>query len=94
LSRISLCHESSCDDPTGEPVEYLDVNWAEEERSRGCFVGHFPSGAWTRFGFALREPVGRIHWAGTETAERRNGYTDGAIRSGERAAARMHDRLG
>jgi monoamine oxidase len=30
--------------------------------------------------------VGRIHWAGTETSEVWNGYMDGAIRSGERAA--------
>jgi monoamine oxidase len=69
-----------------EPVEYFDINWAEEEWSRGGFVGHLPPGAWTRFGFTLRQPVGHIHWAGTETAERWNGYMDGAIRSGERAA--------
>ena len=31
---------------------------------------------------ALREPVGRVHWAGTETAERWMGYVDGAIESG------------
>jgi monoamine oxidase len=41
---------------------------------------------WTGYGEALREPVGRIHWAGTETAEVWNGYMDGAVRSGERAA--------
>ena len=34
----------------------------------------------------LREPVGRIHWAGTETSTFWNGYMDGAVRSGERAA--------
>jgi Flavin containing amine oxidoreductase len=28
----------------------------------------------------------RIHWAGTETATFWNGYMDGAVRSGERAA--------
>jgi monoamine oxidase len=76
-------------EPAARPLEYFDVNWAEEEWSRGCFVGHFPPGAWTRFGPALRAPVGRIHWAGTETAERWNGYMDGAIRSGERAAAEV-----
>ena len=38
------------------------------------------------FGPALREPIGRLHWAGTETAEVFNGYMDGAVRSGERAA--------
>ena len=45
-----------------------------------------PPGAWTQFGPALREPVGRIHWAGTETAIRWCGYMDGAIESGHRAA--------
>ena len=38
------------------------------------------------FGRALREPVERIHWAGTETSTYWNGYMDGAVRSGERAA--------
>jgi monoamine oxidase len=31
-------------------------------------------------------PVGRIHWAGTETANKSWGTIDGAIRSGLRAA--------
>jgi monoamine oxidase len=38
------------------------------------------------FGKALRRPVGRLHWAGTETADFWNGYMDGAVRSGQRAA--------
>ena len=38
------------------------------------------------YGRAIREPVERIHWAGTETATFWNGYMDGAVRSGERAA--------
>jgi monoamine oxidase len=41
------------------------------------------------FGAVLREPVGRIHWAGTETSTYWNGYMDGAVRSGERAAAEV-----
>lgn len=51
-----------------------------------CYAGYFPPGTWTSLGFALRRPCGRIHWAGTETAEVWNGYMDGAISSGERAA--------
>jgi monoamine oxidase len=31
--------------------------------------------------------VGPIHWAGTETSPVWSGYMDGAVRSGERAAA-------
>ena len=40
----------------------------------------------TVFGPALREPVGRIHWAGTETSDIWSGYVDGALRSGDRVA--------
>ena len=47
------------------------------------------AGVWTQLGPWLREPVGRIHWAGTETAGRWMGYVDGAIESGIRAAAEV-----
>ena len=69
-----------------KPQLYLDHCWADEEFSRGCYAGVMPTGAWTSLGKALREPVGRIHWAGTETSDIWNGYIDGAIRSGERVA--------
>ena len=69
-----------------DPQEYVERDWAAEEWSRGCYGGRFGTGVWAGYGEALREPVGRIHWAGTETAKVWNGYMDGAIRSGERAA--------
>jgi monoamine oxidase len=72
-----------------DPEEYVERDWAAEEWSRGCYGGRFGTGVWTGYGEALREPVGRIHWAGTETSEVWNGYMDGAIRSGERAAREM-----
>lgn len=67
-----------------QPDFYIDKSWAEEEFSRGCYAAIMPTGAWTSLGKALREPCGRIHWAGTETADVWNGYMEGAIRSGER----------
>lgn len=73
----------------GSPVDYRDCAWANEEFSRGCYGAFMPPGAWTRFGRALREPVGPIHWAGAETATRWTGYMDGAISSGRRAAAEV-----
>jgi monoamine oxidase len=73
------------------PAEYVERDWAAEEWSRGCYGGRFGTGAWTGYGEALREPVGRIHWAGTETAEVWNGYMDGAVRSGERVACEVLD---
>lgn len=69
-----------------QPMHYLDHGWADEEFSRGCYAGVFPTGTWTALGPALRQPCGRIHWAGTETAEVWNGYMEGAVRSGERTA--------
>ncbi|MEV1145059.1 FAD-dependent oxidoreductase, partial [Micromonospora sp. NPDC049799] len=45
--------------------------------------------AWRAYGPELRRPVGRVHWAGTETATRWAGYLDGAIEAGERAAAEI-----
>ena len=50
----------------------------------GCSMGHFPTGVLTQYGRRLREPVGRLHWAGTETASTSYGAMDGAVRSGER----------
>ena len=43
-------------------------------------------GTLTGYGPAIRKPVGRLHWAGTETSTYWNGYMDGAVRSGNRAA--------
>jgi monoamine oxidase len=70
----------------GSPNLYIDKSWAEEEFTRGCYAGVMPTGAWTSLGKHLREPIGNIHWAGTETSDVWNGYIDGAVRSGERAA--------
>jgi monoamine oxidase len=69
------------------PLEYVENRWADERFSRGDPVAGLPPGVLLDFGTALREPVGRIHWAGTETSDYWVGYMDGAVRSGERAAA-------
>jgi monoamine oxidase len=66
--------------------KYIDMPWDNDVWSRGCPVCVMPTGVMTSYGRALRAPVGRIHWAGTETSAVWNGYMDGAVRSGERAA--------
>jgi monoamine oxidase len=68
------------------PIHFIDKSWTEEEFSRGCYAGTMTPGTWSSFGIALRTPVGRIHWAGTETATYWNGYVEGAMQAGERAA--------
>jgi monoamine oxidase len=69
-----------------EPLEYVEQDWAEEEWIRGGYGAHLGPGVWTQYGRLLREPEGRIHWAGSETSPVWNGYMDGAVRSGERVA--------
>ena len=69
-----------------KPEGYVEKLWAEEQYTRGCYAGYMPPNGWSDFGYALRAPIGRIHWAGTETAIEWNGYMDGAITAGERAA--------
>jgi monoamine oxidase len=72
-----------------KPLEYVENAWAEERFTRGDPVAGLGPGTLLDFGTALRAPVGRIHWAGTETADYWVGYMDGAVRSGERAAAEV-----
>jgi monoamine oxidase len=76
------------------PVDYLERSWAHEEFTRGCYGCYMPPGAWTAHGAALRAPVGRVLWAGAETATVWMGYMDGAVRSGDRAAAEALALLG
>jgi monoamine oxidase len=71
------------------PIGYLETNWAAEAWSRGCPVAIPGPGVLTAYGPAIRTAAGRIHWAGTETSGYWNGYMDGAVRSGERAAAEV-----
>lgn len=71
----------------GKPTDFIETNWPAEAWTRGAFTAYLPPGAWPAYGEALRAPVGRVHWAGTETATRWTGYFDGGVRSGEDAAA-------
>ena len=77
----------------GAPREYIEQDWSTEAWTRGCPTGTLPPAALSLFGPALRAPVGRIHWAGTETATEYTGYMEGAVESGERAAKEIGARL-
>jgi monoamine oxidase len=80
----------SADDPT----EYVEKIWAADEWSRGGYAGYMPPRVWTTIGAALTEPVGRIHWAGSETSSTCMGSMDGAVRAGQRVAAEIDVLLG
>ncbi|MFC4126980.1 flavin monoamine oxidase family protein [Nocardia rhizosphaerae] len=71
------------------PLSYVEKDWSAEEFTRGCYGAGFGPGVWTNYGPILREPVGRIHWAGAEYATEWSGYMEGAVRSGRRTAAEI-----
>lgn len=83
------CFADIFGDAALDPVDYLDHCWSLEPFAPGGPTAAVPPGSWTRFGPSLRQPIGPIHWAGTETADEWTGFMDGAVRSGQRAAAEV-----
>lgn len=74
-------------------VEYLERDWKAEEFTQGCHGAHFAPGVWTASGPSLAAPIGPVHFAGAEYARTFNGYAEGAVHSGEEAAAAVLQRL-
>ena len=76
--------------PAADWTAYAECDWTTEQYSRGGPVGLMGPGTLGRFGHVLRRPEGLVHWAGTDTATVWNGYMDGAIQAGERAADEVY----
>jgi monoamine oxidase len=87
--RALECFASLFGDEALKPLDYVDHRWGAEEFAPGGPTAAVPPGSWTRYGQWLRRPAGPIHWAGTETADEWTGFLDGAVRSGQRAAAEV-----
>ncbi|XP_025868028.2 amine oxidase [flavin-containing] A [Vulpes vulpes] len=77
-----------------QPVHYEEKNWCEEQYSGGCYTAYFPPGIMTHYGRVIRQPFGRIYFAGTETATHWSGYMEGAVEAGERTAREVLNALG
>lgn len=69
-----------------KPIAYAELDWCGEQFIGGAPIAIFPTGTLSIHGASLREPIGRIHWAGTETARQCMGFIEGAVESGQRAA--------
>lgn len=71
----------------GRPLDYTEKIWSLDRFARGGYEAYTTPGGWTGYGRdGWRRPTGAVHWAGAETASAWNGYMDGAISSGYRAA--------
>src|SRR5213078_231159 len=71
------------------PRAYLDMVWARESYTRGAYGSFNPPGVLTSMGAAVAGPAGLLHFAGADYSPEWPGYMDGAVRSGERAAAKV-----
>ncbi|KAJ6667610.1 hypothetical protein lerEdw1_016731 [Lerista edwardsae] len=76
------------------PVHYEEKNWSAEQYSGGCYTAYFPPGIMSQYGRVIRQPAGRIYFAGTETATQWSGYMEGAVQAGERAAREILCHMG
>ena len=72
------------------PSGFLEQDWGADPWNAGC-ASPLPPGLLSSSGAWLRRPSERIHWAGTETSDRWNGYMDGAVRAGHRVAREVLD---
>jgi monoamine oxidase len=70
------------------PTGYVDQVWAQEPFTRGAYGSFNPPGALTSLEDPMAEPVGSVHYASADASPLWPGYMDGAIRSGQQAAAR------
>lgn len=68
------------------PIDYADKDWTSDPWTRGCYASILGPGVWTTLGENLRQPIGPLHVAGTETAIQGFGYIEGALEAGMRAS--------
>jgi len=87
------CFAALFGEQAAHPIDFADQRWGAEDFAPGGPTAAVPPGSWTQFGPLLRRPVGPLHWAGTETADDWTGFMDGAVRSGQRAAAEVAQAL-
>jgi putrescine oxidase len=80
-------------DEARNAVDVIEVNWSAEEWTRGAYSATFEVGGLSRFGADLRRPVGPFHWACTDISGVGNMHMEGAIRSGQAAAAAVLEAL-
>ena len=75
-------------------LEAIESPWLSEPWSGwGCPCPVMPPGLLDKGWAALRAPHGNVHFVGTETANVWRGYMEGAIRSGERGALEVLEKM-
>ncbi len=84
--RVLAAFRQYVGDQALSPTQFVEHDWRSEKWTRGCPTGIPRPGVLSSYGDTLRAPIGPVHFAGTETSDYWQGYMDGAVRAGERAA--------
>jgi monoamine oxidase len=82
LRQYSKFFETDYETVKEECLDYIEKIWNSE--------AYFEPNTFIKYGKALREPIGQIYFAGTETATNWTGFVNGAIQSGQRAANEIY----
>ncbi|KAF4126447.1 monoamine oxidase [Geosmithia morbida] len=92
LDQIGTLYDSHLK-VASEFQEIISYDWATDPwAGHHCPTTSLSPGLLSTVGSASsREPLGNVHFAGTETAGEWKGYMEGAVRSGERAAKEVVD---
>ena len=81
-------------DQAANPGQFIEMNWPGEKWTGGAYNAILAPNTLTTYGPAIAEPVGRIHWAGTEASlSKWTGYFEGAVQAGNAAAQAVLKRL-
>ena len=73
-------------DQARHPTKFLEQDWQSEPWIRGGAASFFAPGVLTEYRYLFGTPIGRLHFAGTETGTAFWGTIEAAMASGERAA--------
>ena len=85
-TRRSTCSNGSRRaSPLASTAAAFAYNWTADPWARGSYAAFLP-GQTTRFAPIIKRPEGGIHFAGEHTSVAFQGFLEGAVVSGERAA--------
>lgn len=91
--QVVDCLRTYYGEEAANPRQIVLRRWHKQEYIYGCPGSLSGNGVITTLGPALRAPVGRVHWAGTETSTYWQGFMEGAVASGHRAAGEVEAEL-
>lgn len=86
-SAVLRCFAQVVGDRAFDVRDYVEQDWTAERWTQGGPTSIAAPGVISGYGEWSGRPFGRVYWAGSEFSPHWNGFMDGAVRSGQHAAA-------